>query len=56
MSNTMTLDISQRIEPIGYDVKRNAYWFIGGNIRHLWLRVLDSPPFSRQVMDTTLRP
>ena len=33
----MGLNVSQRIEPIGYDVKRNAYWFIGGNINTLRL-------------------
>ena len=38
----MKLNISQRIEPIGYDVKRNAYWLIGGNIKLLWFPI---PPF-----------
>jgi hypothetical protein len=31
----MKLNTSQRIEPIGYDVKRNAYWLIGGNVKLL---------------------
>ena len=35
----MGLNISQRIEPIGYDVKRNAYWLIGGNIKLLRLPI-----------------
>jgi hypothetical protein len=26
------LNPSQRIEPIGYDVKSNAYWLIGGEL------------------------
>ncbi|PPQ91826.1 hypothetical protein CVT25_000273 [Psilocybe cyanescens] len=37
---------SWRVEPIGYDSKRNAYWFIGGE--RLWIqRVPPKPPKSQ---------
>lgn len=26
------IHVPQRIEPIGYDNKRNAYWLIGGTL------------------------
>ncbi|TRM64914.1 hypothetical protein BD626DRAFT_400216 [Schizophyllum amplum] len=35
-----------RIEPIGYDVKKNAYWFIGAD--RLWIqRAIPRPPRSK---------
>jgi hypothetical protein len=30
--SNLSSPLEQRIEPVGYDSKKNAYWFIGGDI------------------------